>query len=223
MGGGLSFRTTEKELRDAFEIQHRIGVSSITIASDKDSGKSKGYAFVELTDAAQASRAVRLMHGSELGGRHMTVEIKGGDRGTRPGLMGAKPSVPTQRSAEEAMSKVFVGGLAPDVTDDKLKVAFGKVADVKSARVMFDPETGRAKGFGFVELVNQRDLEKVLKRMQGVDVCGKPIRVAMTGPAANTNKVPPKGLSTDRKRPMFGSGSSRSRSRNKRKKRKGSR
>ena len=68
--GNLSFQTTEHDLSLLFE---RIGrVESVNIITDRDTGRSKGFAFVEMSDA-DAEKAIAQLNGTEVGGRALTV------------------------------------------------------------------------------------------------------------------------------------------------------
>jgi cold-inducible RNA-binding protein len=68
--GNLSFQTTEHDLSVLFE---RIGrVESVNIITDRDTGRSKGFAFVEMSDA-DAEKAIAQLNGTEVGGRALTV------------------------------------------------------------------------------------------------------------------------------------------------------
>jgi cold-inducible RNA-binding protein len=68
--GNLSFQTTEHDLSTLFE---RIGrVESVNIITDRDTGRSKGFAFVEMSDA-DADKAIAQLNGTEVGGRTLTV------------------------------------------------------------------------------------------------------------------------------------------------------
>ncbi len=70
--GGLSFETTEEELRQWFQ---QIGaVESVSIAHDRYSGRSRGFGFVEMTNSAEARKAIQELNGKSLGGRNITVE-----------------------------------------------------------------------------------------------------------------------------------------------------
>lgn len=69
--GNLSFGTTEGDLRRVFEA---IGaVSSCNLITDKFTGKSRGFAFVEMASSADAQKAISEMHGKDLDGRALTV------------------------------------------------------------------------------------------------------------------------------------------------------
>lgn len=69
--GGLPFRMTEDELREAFA---KAGaVASVAIITDRMSGRSKGFGFVEMEDDNAASAAISMWNGKELGGRVVSV------------------------------------------------------------------------------------------------------------------------------------------------------
>ena len=69
--GNLSFSTTEGDLRRSFE---QFGaVTSCSLITDKFTGKSRGFAFVEFATPAEASKAIEAMNGKDLDGRALTV------------------------------------------------------------------------------------------------------------------------------------------------------
>jgi RNA recognition motif-containing protein len=68
--GNLSFQTTESDVRDAFE---QFGtVESVAIITDRDTGRSKGFGFVEMAEE-DADKAIAQLSGAQLGGRALTV------------------------------------------------------------------------------------------------------------------------------------------------------
>lgn len=62
---------------------------------------------------------------------------------------------------------LFVGSLAPDVTDDDLRAAFEPFGKVESAVVIIDRNTGRSRGFGFVEMPNGVEARKAVEALSG--------------------------------------------------------
>ena len=69
--GNLSFQTTEADLSDMFG---QVGqVESVQIITDRDTGRSKGFAFVQMADDAAAEKAIAQLNGKEVGGRNLTV------------------------------------------------------------------------------------------------------------------------------------------------------
>lgn len=73
------------------------------------------------------------------------------------------------------MKKLYVGNLAWGVTDDDLSALFSEYGSVASAVVISDRETGRSRGFGFVELEDGAD--QAMEALNGQDLQGRPLRV----------------------------------------------
>lgn len=74
-------------------------------------------------------------------------------------------------------NKLYVGNLAYSVRDDSLQAAFGQFGTVTSAKVMMDRETGRSKGFGFVEMASREDGESAIKQFNGAEIDGRTLTV----------------------------------------------
>ncbi len=71
--GGLSFSTSSARLRDTFA---GVGeVESAEVVTDRDTGRSRGFGFVEMATSEAATEAVRSLNGSELDGRQIKVEM----------------------------------------------------------------------------------------------------------------------------------------------------
>lgn len=75
------------------------------------------------------------------------------------------------------MSKLFVGGLSWDTTDDGLRSAFETFGEVREAKVITDRETGRSRGFGFVTYADSGAASKAIEEMNGTILDGRSIRV----------------------------------------------
>ncbi|GAB5514203.1 MAG: hypothetical protein Rhob2KO_19280 [Rhodopirellula baltica] len=69
--GNLSFKATEEELRGAFEQYGEV--SAVNIIMDRETGRSRGFAFVEMADAEGAKDAIENLNGHEIDGRSVTV------------------------------------------------------------------------------------------------------------------------------------------------------
>jgi len=81
-----------------------------------------------------------------------------------------------------ASQNLFVGSLAFATTDDSLKAHFEQVGPVVSARVIMDRESGRSRGFGFVEFENDDDNQKAIDQLNGKDLDGRPINISVARP-----------------------------------------
>lgn len=71
--GNLSYQTLENDLQDFFSAAGNV--TSVNLMMDKFTGKSRGFAFVELSSDEEATKAVEMFHGKELQGRPLTVNI----------------------------------------------------------------------------------------------------------------------------------------------------
>jgi len=77
---------------------------------------------------------------------------------------------------------LFVGKLAYATTDDGLKAFFEGVGEVASARVITDRDSGRSRGFGFVEFVDEANNQKAIDELDGKELDGREISVSMAQP-----------------------------------------
>ena len=92
--GNIPHSTTEAELRALFEPHG--AVDQVSIVTERDTGRSRGFAFVEMADSGEAEKAIAALNGAELGGRSLNVNearpkvdrggtFKGRPSGGRPG------------------------------------------------------------------------------------------------------------------------------------------
>jgi len=80
--------------------------------------------------------------------------------------------------------KLFVGGLPYRTTGDELKDAFSQAGEVATASIVTDRETGRSRGFGFIEMANDEDAEKAISMWNGKDFGGRTLTVSEARPKA---------------------------------------
>ncbi len=86
--GNLSFNTSEDELRQLFEAYGQV--ERVSILTDRDTGRSRGFGFVEMSNSEEGEKAIAGLNGSQVGGRTINVnearpkaERAGGGRGDR--------------------------------------------------------------------------------------------------------------------------------------------
>jgi RNA recognition motif-containing protein len=72
---------------------------------------------------------------------------------------------------------IYVGNLPYKTTNDDLYDMFQSFGDVASARVITDHETGRSKGFGFVEMADDDQAKAAIEELNGVELGGRPLTV----------------------------------------------
>jgi len=82
---------------------------------------------------------------------------------------------------------IYVGNLSYQMTDDALREAFAAFGVVDSAKIIMDRESGRSKGFGFVEMPNQAEAEAAIKGLNDRDMGGRNVRVNEARPRENRN------------------------------------
>jgi RNA recognition motif-containing protein len=75
------------------------------------------------------------------------------------------------------MNKLYVGNLAYSITDASLMQAFAEFGDVSSAKVMMDRDTGRSKGFGFVEMGSPQAAQAAIRGLHGKTIDGRALVV----------------------------------------------
>jgi len=72
--------------------------------------------------------------------------------------------------------KIYVGNLSYQTTENDISNLFGQVGEVESANIITDRDTGRSKGFGFVEMGNE-DADKAIAQFNGTELNGRSITV----------------------------------------------
>src|ERR1022692_3434613 len=96
--GNLDFAATESSIRSLFEPYGQV--DRVNLVTDRDTGRSRGFAFVEMTDSAEADRAIAALNGTDLDGRALNINEArpkpqgggGGGRGFGGGGGGGRPS-----------------------------------------------------------------------------------------------------------------------------------
>ena len=73
--------------------------------------------------------------------------------------------------------KLFIGGLSFSTSNERLREAFAGAGTVESASVVTDRETGRSRGFGFVEMATPEEVEQAISRLNGTNLDGRTILV----------------------------------------------
>lgn len=80
--------------------------------------------------------------------------------------------------------KLYVGNLPYTIDDQSLHSKFAQYGEVQSAKVITDRETGRSKGFGFVEMSNDNDADTAIEKLNGADFNGRAVNVSEARPQA---------------------------------------
>jgi RNA recognition motif-containing protein len=85
---------------------------------------------------------------------------------------------------------IYVGNLSWGSTDDDLRAAFEAFGEVSSAKVIMDRETGRSRGFGFVEMPDNNAAKQAIEGMNNTDMQGRTLRVNEARPRNDRPRGP---------------------------------
>ncbi len=75
--------------------------------------------------------------------------------------------------------KLFVGGLPFATSSDRLREVFAQAGGVESATVVMEQDTGRSRGFGFVEMASAEEADAAVKKFNGQDMDGRTLKVEL--------------------------------------------
>ncbi|XP_073038458.1 28 kDa ribonucleoprotein, chloroplastic-like [Primulina eburnea] len=164
--GNLPYDVDSEKLAEMF---NRAGVVEISeVIYNRQTDQSRGFGFVTMSSVEEAEKAVELFNGYDIDGRLLTVN-KAAPRGSQPER--------SPRLAERASFRMYVGNLPWQVDNAKLEEVFSEHGKVVDARVVFDRETGRSRGFGFVTMSTETELNDAIAALDGQSLGGRAIRV----------------------------------------------
>uniref|UniRef100_A0A1J3HQ07 31 kDa ribonucleoprotein, chloroplastic n=1 Tax=Noccaea caerulescens TaxID=107243 RepID=A0A1J3HQ07_NOCCA len=163
--GNLAYDVDSQALAMLFEQAGTVEIAEVIYNRETD--QSRGFGFVTMCTVEEAETAVEKFNRYDLNGRLLTVN-KAAPRGSRPER--------TPRVYEPAF-RVYVGNLPWDVDNGRLEQVFSEHGKVVEARVVYDRETGRSRGFGFVTMSNETELNDAIAALDGQNMDGRAIRV----------------------------------------------
>ena len=79
--------------------------------------------------------------------------------------------------------KLFIGGLAFSTSNERLREVFAQAGSVESATVVTDRDTGRSRGFGFVEMATAEEADAAVRKFNGQEVDGRMLKVELAKPS----------------------------------------
>jgi len=168
---------TDEQLRAAFEKFGKI--TSLVIQKD-DEGKSKGFGFINYETHDEAKKAVDEMNDTELGSKKIYVS-----RAQKKNEREEELKKQYEKIREEKLNKyqgvnLYIKNLDESVTDEVLREKFSPFGTITSAKVMCDEKNeNKSRGFGFVCFSSPDEATKAVAEMNGFNLNGKPIYVAL--------------------------------------------
>ncbi|XP_076949647.1 29 kDa ribonucleoprotein A, chloroplastic-like [Bidens hawaiensis] len=175
--GNLPWNVDSAALAGLF--QRAGNVEMVEVVYDKGSGRSRGFGFVTMSAVKEVEAATRQFNGYELDGRQLRVNSgpprskdQSLSRGQRDGGHGGVKGF-------DSTNKVYVGNLAWSVDNLALETLFQDQGNVMEARVVYDRDSGRSKGFGFVTYGSMEEVNKAIDSLDGLNVDSRSIRVSL--------------------------------------------
>ncbi|OVA20554.1 RNA recognition motif domain [Macleaya cordata] len=163
--GNLPYDMDSEKLAELFDQAGVVEVAEVIY--NRDTNQSRGFAFVTMSTIEEAEKAVEMFNRYDINGRLLNVN-KAAPRGSRP----ERPP----REFEPSL-RIYVGNLPWQVDDARLEQVFSEHGKVVDARVVYDRETGRSRGFGFVTMSTQTELDDAIAALDGQSLDGRAIRV----------------------------------------------
>lgn len=163
--GNLPYDIDSEGLAQLFQ---QAGVVEIAeVIYNRETDRSRGFGFVTMSTVEEAEKAVVLYNRYDLNGRLLTVN-KAARRGEQP----ERPP----RTFQPAY-RIYVGNIPWDIDDARLEQVFSEHGKVISARVVYDRESGRSRGFGFVTMSSEAEMSEAIANLDGQTLDGRTIRV----------------------------------------------
>ncbi|ESR33585.1 hypothetical protein CICLE_v10005487mg [Citrus x clementina] len=162
--GNLPYNVDSAQL--AGIIQDYGSPELVEVLYDRETGRSRGFAFVTMSTVEDCNAVIENLDGREYLGRILRVNFS-----DKP-----KPKVPLYAETD---FKLFVGNLSWSVTTESLTQAFQEYGNVVGARVLYDGESGRSRGYGFVCYSTKAEMETALESLNGVELEGRAMRVSL--------------------------------------------
>jgi len=189
--GNLDWSTNSDGLSDYFKGKG-YGVSDAEVMYFRDGTRSKGWGLVTLANESDAARAISELNNADLDGRSIIVRQ---DRGATPKTDGSSKVADTkQEDAVLSTTKLYVGNLSWETTDNTLETVFSSSGSVDSAEVM-KRNDGRSRGWGVVEMSSEEDAQNAIQKMNGAVIDERTVRVEYAkargaAPAARRQRKP---------------------------------
>nr|AAL32533.1 ubiquitin / ribosomal protein CEP52 [Arabidopsis thaliana] len=186
--GNLPYTITSSELSQIFGEAGTV--VDVQIVYDKVTDRSRGFGFVTMGSIEEAKGAMQMFNSSQIGGRTVKVNFPEVPRGGENEVMRTKIR-DNNRSYVDSPHKVYAGNLGWDLTSQGLKDAFGDQPGVLGAKVIYERNTGRSRGFGFISFESAENVQSALATMNGVEVEGRALRLNLASEREKPTVSPP--------------------------------
>jgi len=181
--GNLPPRLCFPELEDLFTPFGTL--LSAELMTDPNTGRSRGFGFVEMESVDAAQAAISSLNGSVLDGQTLAVkEARPGrevvqTRGNleRPATGSTTMERPSTGSGRAWGVRLFVGNLPYTASAAELEKLFAEAGKVASVSLVTDRVTGQSKGFAFIDMGSREEAAAAIKRFDGREALGRVLKV----------------------------------------------
>ena len=183
--GQLSWNVDEEWLKREFE-----GFGTVTnaqVKTDRESGRSRGFGFVEFAEIADAVKAKQEMHGAEIDGRAIKTDYSP-TRTPNPPKFNTRERAQQYGDRESSPSDtLFVGNLSFDADDSMVREVFEQYGTVTRVALPTDQATGNLKGYGYISYTTMDEAKEAKAQLTGGEIAGRSIRLDFAGPRPTNN------------------------------------
>ncbi|KAI3848957.1 hypothetical protein MKX03_015035 [Papaver bracteatum] len=173
--GNLPFSVESADLAELFEQSGTVEM--VEVIYDKISGRSRGFGFVTMSSTDEVKAAVEQFNGYEIDGRQLRVNS--GPPPPKDDYSSRPPRIGGGGGSFDSSNRCYVGNLSWGVDDLALETLFNEQGKVLEAKVVYDRETGRSRGFGFVTYGSAEEVQGAIDSLDGADLNGRSIRVSV--------------------------------------------
>ncbi|KAF3937574.1 Nucleolin [Dactylella cylindrospora] len=171
----LAARLRTKELIAFFE---KIGgVKEAQIVKDRVSGRSKGVGYVEFKEAESVPKAIALT-GQRLLGIPIIVQLTEAEKNRQARAEGGHHQRDENHRHTIPFHRLYVGNIHFSITEKDLEHVFEPFGELEFVQLQKE-ESGRSRGYGFVQYRDPNQAKEALEKMNGFDLAGRPIRVGL--------------------------------------------
>eukprot|EP01018_Ginkgo_biloba_P024658 Gb_07135 [translate_table: standard] len=190
--GDLQYWMDENYLQSCFAQNGEV--VSAKIIRNRQTGQPDGYGFVEFGSHASAERILQSYNGIPMPNTEQPFRMNWASFGAG------------ERRLEVGSGlSIFVGDLAPEVTDVMLQETFqSQYSSVKGAKVVTDTSTGRSKGYGFVRFGDENERTRAMTEMNGVYCSTRPMRISEATPKKSLGFQQPYSVKGTFQVPVYG-------------------
>jgi nucleolin len=178
--GQLSWDVDEEWLTREFEPFGKL--AKVEVMLDRESGRSRGFAFVHFEEIADAVKAKQEMHGRQIDGREIKTDFSQPKDVSTPRDRAQSRAARFGDQENPPSDTLFVGNISFDADDSMVRELFEQYGTIVRVALPTDRETGAMKGYGYVGFASTDEAVEAKNNLTGADLAGRRIRLDFATP-----------------------------------------